>query len=43
MDLIGGAAWWIDRHGHGGDLNQVVEAILDVTRWWPQILEAMAE
>ena len=35
MDLIAGAAWWIDRNSHGTELNEIVQAILDVTRWWP--------
>jgi hypothetical protein len=35
MDLIAAAAWWIDRNSHGTEINETVEAILDVTRWWP--------
>ena len=35
MDLIAGAAWWIDRNSHGTEIDEIVEAILDVTRWWP--------
>lgn len=36
LDLIAGAAWWIDRNSHGIELNEIVQAILDVTRWWPR-------
>jgi hypothetical protein len=35
MDLIAGAAWWIDRNTHGADVDEIVQAILDVARWWP--------
>ena len=35
MDLIAGAAWWMDRKSHGTDFDEIAEAILDVARWWP--------
>ena len=35
MDLIAAAAWWIDSNSHGTDIDEVVEAIFDVARWWP--------
>jgi hypothetical protein len=35
MDLIAGAAWWIDRNTHSTDVDDIVQAILDVARWWP--------
>lgn len=30
MDLTAGAAWWIDRNSHGTEIDEIVEAILDV-------------
>ena len=35
MDLTGAAAWWINETSRGADVDEVVEAIFDVTRWWP--------
>jgi hypothetical protein len=35
MDLLAAAGWWIARKSDGRDVDEVVEAIFDVTRWWP--------
>ena len=35
MDLIAAAAWWIGEHGEDIDIDEVIQAIFDVTRWWP--------
>ena len=35
MELLAASAWWIDQNGDNNDIDEVVEAIFDVTRWWP--------
>jgi hypothetical protein len=35
MDLIAAAAWWIDQNSRGTAIDEVIEAIFDVARWWP--------
>ena len=35
MELIAAAAWWIDQNSRGTAIDEVIEAILDVARWWP--------
>jgi hypothetical protein len=35
LELVGAAAWWIHRESGEQAIGDVVEAIFDVTRWWP--------
>jgi hypothetical protein len=35
MDLTAATAWWIDQQGGSTDVDEIVQAIFDVTRWWP--------
>jgi hypothetical protein len=36
MDLIAAAAWWIEWNKHSADVDEAIEPIFDVTRWWPR-------
>jgi hypothetical protein len=35
MELIAASGWWIDCNGDDTSIDETIEAIFTVTRWWP--------